>query len=207
MKPRMTLTLLFTALLASQAPAETWQIDVPHSSVNFSVRHLVISKARGRFKKFSGSIEFDGKKTQAGSVELTVQMESIDTNDEDRDDHLRSADFFETDKYPTMIFKSTDVGELKDGKFTLTGELTIKDVTKSVVFECEVHGVLVKGPRGNARYGFSAKTNINRQDYNVSWSKTMDSGGLMLGNEVEISIEIEAVLPKEKTEEKPEEKP
>lgn len=203
MKLRMSLTLLFSALLASQAPAETWQIDVPHSSVNFSVRHLVISKATGRFKEFSGSIEFDKKATQTGSVELTVQMESIDTNDEDRDDHLRSADFFESDKYPTMTFKSTEVSELKDGKFTLTGDLTIKDVTKSVIFACEFHGVLEKGPGGNARVGFSATTKINRQDYNITWSRTLDSGGLVLGNEVQISIEIEAVAPKEKTEDKP----
>lgn len=206
MKRRIILSLLLTALLASFAPAKTWQIDVPHSSVNFSVRHMVISKATGRFGKFSGSIEFDVDKMQTGSVELTVQMESIDTNDEDRDNHLRSEDFFETAKYPTMTFTSTAVGELKDGTFTLTGDLTIKDVTRSVTFDCDFHGVLEKGPRGIARAGFSAITIINRQDYNITWSRTLDAGGLMLGNDVEISIEIEAVLPKEKTEEKTEEK-
>lgn len=204
MKRRIILSLLLTALLASLASAGTWKVDVPHSSVNFSVRHMVISKATGRFGKFSGLIEFDVDKMQTGSVELTVQMESIDTNDEDRDNHLRSEDFFETAKYPTMTFTSTAVGELKDGKFSLTGDLTIKDVTRSVTFDCDFHGVLEKGPRGISRAGFSAVTKINRQDYNITWSRTLDAGGLMLGNDVEISIEIEAVLPKEKTEEKTE---
>jgi polyisoprenoid-binding protein YceI len=192
-------SLMLTASAANVARAEKWNIDVAHSTLTFEVSHMVISKAKGRFTDFTGSIHFKGEDVADGSVEIVAQTASVDTDNEDRDKHLRSDEFFETEKYPTMSFKSTKVGKVKDGKFTLTGNLTIKDVTKEVTFDCEFRGV-VKDPWGNTRSGFSAATTINRQDFNVSWSSLLDGGGLTLGNDVDLKLEIEA------TKAKPEEK-
>jgi polyisoprenoid-binding protein YceI len=182
-------------VLASLARAEKWEIDVAHSSVGFSVRHMVVTKTHGKFNDFAGYIDFDGKNVEKGSVEITAQIASIDTDNKKRDDHLRSPDFFDAEKFPTMTFKSKKVIKSSGSEFKLVGDLTIKDVTKEVTFDCEFNGV-INDPMGNTRAGFSATAKINRQDFNVKWSKSLDAGGLVVGNEVKISLEIEAVKAK-----------
>lgn len=179
-------------VLASLARAEKWEIDVAHSSVGFSVRHMVVTKTHGKFNDFNGYIDFDGKNVEKGSVEITAQIASIDTDNKKRDDHLRSPDFFDAEKFRTMIFKSKKVIKGKGSEFKLEGDLTIKDVTKEVTFDCEFNGV-INDPMGNTRAGFSATAKINRQDFNVKWSKSLDAGGLVVGDEVKINLEIEAV--------------
>lgn len=179
-------------VLASLARAEKWEIDVAHSSVGFSVRHMVVTKTHGKFNDFTGYIDFDGENVEKGSVEITARIASIDTDNKKRDDHLRSPEFFDAEKFPTMIFKSKKVIKGSGSEFKLVGDLTIKDVTKDVTFDCEFNGV-INDPVGNTRAGFSAVVKINRQDFNVKWSKSLDAGGLVVGDEVKINLEIEAV--------------
>lgn len=189
---RIAAALLLVAVFATASMAESWSVDPVHSIVEFSVRHLVISKVKGRFGEFAGTVSFDGKTPVGGSVELTVQIASIDTHDEDRDTHLKSAEFFDAEKNPTMVFKSKKVvvGDGESSEFKLIGDLTIRETTKEVTFDCEFHGV-VNDPWGNTKAGFSAMTKINRQDFGLKWSKTLDTGGLLLGNEVTIVLELE----------------
>ena len=187
----ITTTVLMLVLTIS-SPAATWNIDMAHSSIGFSVRHLVISKTTGTFGEFDGTVEFDGVNLETGSVEVTAQMASVDTDDAKRDDHLRGPDFFDVEKYPTMSFKSKKITAKKSGSFQLTGLLTIKGVSKEVTFDCEFNGV-ANDPWGNTRAGFSAETEINRQDFNVSWSKTLDGGGLVVGDMIKLTLEIELV--------------
>jgi len=185
---------LFLALfiMGSMGTAATWNFDKAHSNIGFSVRHLVISKTKGDFGDYSGKVVFDGDNLEKGSAEITIQMASIDTDDEDRDKHLRSADFFNVEKYPTMTFKSKEVRKGEDNKFTMTGDLTIKDVTREVVLKGEFMGIM-EDPWGNTRAGFSAETTINRQDFNVSWNNALQDGSLVVGNDVKIELEIELI--------------
>ncbi len=177
---------------ASAATAEKWEIDIPHSSIGFSVRHMVVTKTHGKFNDFAGHIEFDGKNVEKGSVEITAQAASIDTDNEKRDNHLKSPDFFDAEKFPAVTFKSKKVVKGSGSEFKLIGDLTIKDVTKEVTFDCEFNG-LINDPMGNTRAGFSATAKINRQDFNVKWSQKLDTGGLVVSDEVQIAIEIEAI--------------
>lgn len=195
MGKRIVITLTLVLLLAAMSKAEKWDIDVPHSSVGFTVRHMVVTKIHGKFNDFTGHIEFDGKNIEKGSATVTVQIASIDTDNEERDKHLKSPDFFDATKFPTMMFKTKKVVKGEGNKFQLVGDLTIKDVTKEVVFDCEFHGT-VNDPWGNTRAGFSAVAKINRQDFKLKWSKKLDTGGLVVGDEVTINLEIEAVKAK-----------
>jgi polyisoprenoid-binding protein YceI len=175
---------------ASFAAADTWTFDKAHSSIGFSVRHLVISKTKGYFGDYDGSVSFDGKDLSTGSVTVTIQMASIDTDNEDRDKHLRSADFFDAENNPTMTFVSKKIVPGEDNAFTMTGDLTIKGVTKEVTLDGEFYGVL-DDPWGNTKAGFSATTTINRQDFNVTWENKLQDGSLVVGNDVTINLEIE----------------
>jgi len=187
----IALLLLFTAL----SQAARWNIDVVHSTVGFTVRHLVVTKVHGRFKDFSGYIDFDGKNVEQGSVAMTVQVASLDTDNQKRDTHLKSPDFFDAAKFPTMTFKSKKVIKGEGNSFKLVGDLTIRGITKEVTFDCEFNGV-VNDPMGNTRAGFSAQTKINRQDFGVKWNKKLDAGGFVVSDEVIINLEIEAVKAK-----------
>jgi len=187
---RMTLIVAAVALLAAAIQAEVWTVDKAHSSIGFSVRHLVITKTTGRFHEFDGQLEFDGKNIEGGSVEVSAQMASVSTDDEKRDEHLRSPEFFDVEKFPTMTFKSKKVIAGENGQFQLVGDLTIKGVTREVVFDAEFNGVATD-PWGNTKAGFSAGATINRQDFQITWSKTLDSGGLVVGDEVKIALELE----------------
>ncbi|UCC45809.1 MAG: YceI family protein [Candidatus Zixiibacteriota bacterium] len=176
--------------LVSLADAAEWKIDKSHSSVNFEVRHLVITKTHGNFTEFDGTLNFDESSFEESAVTFSVKTASVNTDDEARDEHLRSADFLDAEKYPDMTFKSVNVTRGEGAEFKLVGDLTIRGVTKSVTFECEYFGT-VKDPWGNSKSGFTAKTRINRHDFGVSWSKTLDSGGLVVGDEVTIILDLE----------------
>ncbi len=195
MLKRGVLLALSLFLATTMVQAETWNVDKSHSSIGFSVRHLVVSKTTGGFGEFEGAVEFDGKDLAAGTVNITVQMASVDSDDADRDTHLRSAEFLDTEKFPTMSFTSKKVIPQDDGSFHLVGDLMIKGVTKEVTFAAEFNGV-AGDPWGNTRAGFSANTKIDRQDFGVSWSKALDGGGLVVGDEISIQIELETIKAK-----------
>jgi len=182
--------ILFVVVFGTFVQAEEWNIDKAHSSIGFSVRHLVVSKTRGGFDEFTGMMNFDGKNLEAGSVEFIIQTTSIDTDNEDRDKHLRSDDFFSVEKFPEMVFKSKKIVKGDGDSFKLIGDLTIRDVTKEVTFEVEFNGV-VTDPWGGTRAGFSAESTIDRKDFNITWSKTLDGGGLVVGDDVKITVEVE----------------
>jgi polyisoprenoid-binding protein YceI len=168
-----------------------WDFDTIHSHVGFTVRHLVVSKVRGSFNKWSGSLQFDGKNPLTASVEVKIDPASIDTNEAQRDAHLRSADFFDVEKFPEWTFKSTGVTKGSDETFKLAGNLTLHGVTKPVVLDVEFGGVM-RDPYGNDRAGFTAKVTIDRKDFGVLWNQALDVGGVALGEKVEIAIDIEA---------------
>lgn len=179
------------SFLAVPATAAEWKIDKVHSSVQFKVRHMVVSRTKGEFRDFEGTIQYDGDLAK-GSVNMTIKTASLNTNDEGRDKHVRSDEFLDAVKYPVMTFVSNKIVLGADDSFKLTGDLTIKDVTKEVTFDCEYFGETTD-PWGNLRMGFSASTKIDRHEFHISYSGILDSGGLMVGNEVEILMEIEAI--------------
>jgi polyisoprenoid-binding protein YceI len=169
----------------------TWKLDAVHSDVAFSVRHMMVSKVRGKFTKFDATI-VTAENPLESSVVAEIDLTSIDTGNSQRDDHIRSADFFEVEKYPTMTYKSTNV--VADGSdFLLEGELTLHGVTKPVALKLEVNG-FTADPYGGQRAGFSATGEINRKDFGIDISVPMDGGGVVVGDKITILIEAEAVL-------------
>jgi polyisoprenoid-binding protein YceI len=167
-----------------------WDIDPPHTYVGFVVRHLVVTKVRGRFEDIEGHI-VTGANPLDSTVEVSIDLRSVNTNNEQRDNHLRSADFFETEAHPTMTYRSTSVRQQGEG-FVLDGQLTIKDVTRSVPLEFELNG-FSPDPWGGTRVGFSAKAEINRKDFNVNF-EGVQNGLAVVGDKIEIVIEVEAKL-------------
>jgi len=174
-------------------PAGDYRIDPAHSVVGFAIRHMEIAWVEGRFKDFEGTIHYDDKDVTKSSVEFTAKSASIDTGVEARDKHLRNADFFEVEKYPTLSFKSTRV-ERKGDAYVLHGDLTLKGVTKPVQLPFKVAGA-VKDQRGNTRFGVEAQTTVNRRDFGINFGGDMPGGGLAIGNEVNITLHLEALLP------------
>jgi len=185
--------LAATLSLPAAAASSTWQIDPNHSAAQFAVRHLAISTVRGAFTKVNGTIQFDDKDISKSSVEVTIDADSVDTRVPNRDKDLRSDHFFDVQKYPTITFKSTKVEQVEPGKLKVTGDLTIHGVTKAVVLDVEGPTAAVKDPWGNQRAAANASTKINRQDYGVKWNATMDGGGLVVGDDVAITIDLEMV--------------
>ena len=170
----------------------TWNIDSSHSGVHFAVRHMVVAKVRGAFTRYQGTIDFDEKKPEASKVSVRIEAASIDTREPQRDAHLRSADFFDVERYPTLSFESTKVQKLKGNNYRLTGDLVIHGVTKPVELEVEFLGV-GKDPYGNERIGFQAETSINRKDFGLNWNQALETGGVLVGDKVEISIDLQGV--------------
>ncbi len=187
---RTIVPALLLLLVAGVASADTWKIDPSHSVLEFRVRHL-FSKVGGTFHDWSGTIEFDGEHITKGKVEVEIQAASIDTRNEKRDAHLRTPDFFDVEKYPTLRFVSTEI-EPKGDHYALHGDLTLHGVTKPIVIDFEFLGA-GQDPWGNTRAGFSGSTTINRKDFGMVWNKALDKGSVMLGDEVTIELEIEAV--------------
>lgn len=179
------------SLTASQSALTTgtWAVDASHSSVGFSVRHLMISKVRGRFGAFTGTINI-GENLLESSLEASVEMTSINTDDEGRDAHLRGVDFFDVENFPTMLFTSTSV-TAKGDAYALAGNLTIKGVTKPAIFTLEFDGVSTD-PWGNTKAGFSAEAEINRKDWGLGWNVALEAGGVVVGEKVKIQLDIEA---------------
>ncbi|MDT4894690.1 MAG: hypothetical protein QOE97_3725 [Pseudonocardiales bacterium] len=169
----------------------TWQIDAVHSDVSFSVRHMMVSKVRGQFTEFEGTI-VTAENPNDSSVTATIKLDSIDTRNEQRDNHIRSADFFEVESYPTMTYRSTKLSGNGEN-WTLEGELTLHGVTRPVALELELNG-FTADPYGGQRAGFSARAEINRRDFGIDISMPMDGGGVVVGDKVTITLEIEAVL-------------
>ena len=191
----LVLALASIASAASAAPL-TFDIDKPHSQVGFSIRHF-FSKVPGQFKDFSGTIVMDQNAPAASSVEVTIQAASISTDNEARDTHLKSQDFFAADSLPTLTFKSTKVAPAGKDKYKVTGDFTMHGITKPVVLEVEFLGMGQVGIGGRSmgtKAGFDASTTLNRKDFGINWNKTLDQGGLMLGEDVAISLHIEANL-------------
>ncbi len=170
--------------------AAKWTIDPIHSEVGFSVRHMMVSKVRGRFNTFSGEIE-TGADPTASSVTAEIDLKSINTGQEQRDAHIQSADFFEVETYPTMTYKSTGV-RVEDGEYILDGDLTLKGVTKRVPLRLEING-FGPDPYGGTRAGFTATGEIDRRDFNVSFNAPLANGGVVVSDKISLHLEIEAV--------------
>jgi len=195
MRIRATLicSLAWVIGFAATAHAENWTIDGSHTTVGFSVSHI-FTTVQGRFDRFDGTIEFDPEVPEAAVVRASVEAASINTNNAKRDKHLRSGDFFDVEKFPTLSFESTSgVKDMNQGRGKLAGNLTIHGVTRPVVFDVAFRGQ-GKDPWGNVRAGFSASLNINRKDYGLNWNEVLETGGLLVGEEVEIRIDVEGIL-------------
>ncbi len=169
-----------------------WNLDLSHSSISFWVRHLMVSKVHGRFTDWSGSLTFDPRNPDGSHVEVTIDTASIDTREPQRDAHLRSADFLDVEQFPQIKFASRAIETHNDGTFTLRGDLTIRGITRPVNLEVEYAGE-VKDPWGGTRAGFTAKTSIVRSDFGLTWNQALEAGGVVVGDKIEISIEVEAV--------------
>lgn len=175
--------------LSSLTPG-TWNVDPSHSGLNFTVKHLMVSKVRGRFASFTGTLNIAADPLQS-SVTAQADVASVTTGDAGRDEHLRSGDFFEAEKFPTISFVSTKI-EADGDDFVLFADLTIKGVTKNVKFELEFDGV-GKDPWGNTKAGFSAEAEINRKDFGLEWNAALETGGVLVGEKVKIQLDIQAV--------------
>lgn len=175
------------------AQATDWQIDASHSAAQFSVRHMMVSTVRGHFAKMAGSAKFDPKNPAASSIEVTVDAASIDTRNAKRDAHLRSADFFDVEKFPTITFKSKRVEPAGTGRLKLTGDLTMHGVTREVTFDVEGPSAELKDARGGARVGATATAKISRKDFGMTWNRAIEAGGVTVSDEVQITVDVELV--------------
>ena len=185
---------LLAFALPAQAEMARYDVDPDHSSVEFRVVHMVVSKTAGRFTGYSGFVEMDPESATVKTIEATIKTASVNTNHEKRDGHLRGADFFDVEKYPTMTYKLKSYQKTGDG-YSAVGDLTLRGVTKEITLAGNFNGV-TKDPGGNIRAGFNAEGKINRKDFGMVWNKTLDSGGLVVGDEVFIKLDIECIKAK-----------
>ena len=191
----------FSALAAilsvpAAAASSTWQIDSAHTAAQFAVKHMMISTVRGEFKGVTGAVVWDDADITKSSVNVSIDAATVNTGEPKRDADLRSDHFFEVAKYPTITFKSTRVEPAGAGKLNVTGDLTIHGVSKQVVLDVVGPSAVVKDPMGNSRVAISATTKINRQDFGVKWNATMDGGGAVVGDDVNITIDLEMIKQK-----------
>lgn len=181
-----------TTLTAPQIAVTTWNIDPVHSVAEFKVKHMMISNVKGQFTGVSGTLKLDEADISKSSIEASIDAASINTREPQRDGHLKSADFFDVEKFPTLAFKSTGVGR-KGDELAVEGELTIHGVTRKVVFDVEGPTTPGKDPWGNTRIGISATTKINRKDYGLTWNAALETGGILVGEDVTITLDVEFV--------------
>ncbi len=194
MKKMITsLSTIIALALPAFAFASTWTIDSDHSNVGFKVRHLMVSNVKGSFEKHTGTVEIDDKDITKSKVEVSIDTNSINTNVQKRDEHLRSADFFNVVKFPTMTFVSKKVATAGKDNLKVTGDLTLHGVTRQVVLDVEGLSKESKDPWGNMRRGATATTTINRKDFGLVWNKALETGGVAVGEEVTITLEIEMI--------------
>jgi polyisoprenoid-binding protein YceI len=186
---------ILTAGAAWQAPAATttWKIDPAHTAAQFAVKHLMISTVRGEFKGVTGMVVWDDQDVTKSMVDVTIDAKTVNTGEDARDKDLKSDKFFEVEKFPTMTFKSKKVEAAGEGRLKITGDLTIHGVTKEVVLDVEGPTTAVKDPWGNTRVAASATTKVNRQDYGVKWNANIDGGGVVVGDTVNITIDMEMI--------------
>ena len=187
-----SLALLGAVALARPALAETtdWTLDGTHSRVGFSVSHMVVSSVSGRFKQFTGKVELDEANLTKSQVDISIKTESIDTDDAKRDEHLRSPDFFDAKKFPTLTFKSTKIAKVGGKKYKLTGDLTIHGVTKNVTLDAEISDA-VKNPWGKMVRSVKLGGKIKRGDFDLKWNKALEAGGVLVGDDVTLDIQVE----------------
>jgi polyisoprenoid-binding protein YceI len=170
-----------------------WQIDSQHASAQFAVKHLMISTVRGEFHGVTGTINWDDKDITKSTIDVTIDTTSVDTREPKRDAHLKSPDFFDVAKYPTMTFKSKKIEQVAPGKLKVTGDLTIHGITKEVILDVDGPTAPIKDPWGNTRVALNATTTVNRQDFGVKWNANMDGGGVVVSDNVNITIDAELV--------------
>ena len=181
-----------SSLSTPVAATTTWDLDPSHTSVHFSVKHLMIATVRGEFSKVAGTVTLDPKDMTRSSISATIDAASVGTRDAQRDAHLRSPDFLDTEKFPTIEFRSTRVVRTAHG-FDVTGNLTIRGVTRPVVLQVETGGTELKDPFGNLKRGASATARINRKDFGLQWNVALEAGGFAVGDEVKIEIDVELI--------------
>jgi len=188
----MGFVALGLAAYTAPARASVWEIDSAHSSTEFSVKHMMVSTAKGRFDKINGTLNLDDKNPTKSNIELTIDASTIDTHEPKRDGHLKSPDFFDVAKFPTITFKSTKIEKAGKAKFKVTGDLTMHGVTKSVTLAVDGPTAPMKSPFGTTSSGASATTKINRKDWGLTWNKPLEAaGGVLVGDEVTINVDLE----------------
>lgn len=191
MRRRLALAILCLAAAASLRAADTYQIDKAHSDVSFTIRHFA-SKVHGRFADFEGAIQADTAKPEASSVVFTIKSTSIDTNNSHRDDDLRSDNFFDAAKFPEITFKSSKIAATGKDTYAVTGTFTMHGVSKEITLPVTYLGSM-KDPRGNERASFELNTKLNRKDFGINWNRSLDNGGLMLSDDVDVTVDLETV--------------
>jgi len=173
------------------ATAATYEIDAAHSSAQFAIKHMMVATVKGEFGKVSGTINLDDKDLKASGIEATIDAASINTRNEKRDAHLRSPDFFDVAKFPVITFKSTEVKKAGDGKYKVTGDLNMHGVSRSVVLDVVSPKSEVKDPMGNLKRGATATATLNRKDFGLNWNKALEAGGMLVGDTVSVTIDLE----------------
>ncbi|MBX3264022.1 MAG: YceI family protein [Labilithrix sp.] len=176
---------------SAAADGTKWTIDPAHTSVTFGVRHMMVSTVRGEFQKITGSVTWDPKKPEATTIEATIDVASINTREAQRDTHLKSADFLDAEKYPTIEFRSRGIGKKKDGALEIVGDLTIHGTTRSVALDVEGPTPAYKNPWGQTVMGASAKATIKRSEFGMTWNTVIEAGGLLVGDEINIQLDVE----------------
>lgn len=169
-----------------------WTFDKAHTNIDFTVRHMMVTNVRGTFNDFSGTLDFDPANPADASVEVSIKAASINTGEADRDNHLRSPDFFEAEKFPYITFKSTQVELTGDNTAKVTGNLTIRDVTRPLTLDVELIGQ-AQSPFGDTRAGFEASATLNREDFGLTWNQALETGGVLVGKEIKLRLAVEAV--------------
>jgi polyisoprenoid-binding protein YceI len=192
---RLILAATIAATLAVSSPAAitTWQIDPAHTAAGFSVKHMMIATVRGQFKGVTGTVNWDDQDISNSVVDVTIDANTVDTGESKRDADLKSANFFDVTHYPTITFKSTKIERISAAKMKVAGNLTIHGITKPVVLDVEGPSGAVKDPWGNTRVALNATTTVNRMDYGVKWNAKMDGGGIVVGDDVNINIDLEMI--------------
>jgi polyisoprenoid-binding protein YceI len=177
----------------TEVTTTTWNIDPVHSTAQFKVKHMMISNVKGEFNAVTGALKLDGTDITKSRIEASIDAATISTRDAQRDAHLKSADFLDVDKFPVLTFKSTRISKTGDSELAVEGDLSIHGVTRNVVFEVEGPSAPMKDPWGNTRIGLSATTRINRKDFGLTWNAALETGGILVGDEVAITLDVEFV--------------
>jgi polyisoprenoid-binding protein YceI len=186
-------TMTSSATALPQTSTTVWNIDPAHTTAEFKVKHMMIANVKGQFSKVSGVLTLDESKLANSSVDVTIEAASLETRDGQRDAHLKSADFFHVEKFPTLHFKSAGISIVRDGELSVEGDLTIRGVTRKVRFEVEGPTPPAKDPWGNTRIAIAATTKINRKDFGLTWNAALETGGILVGDDVTITLEAEFV--------------